>query len=428
MPLTDTQCRKAQPAEKDYKLADAGGLYLFVTAKGAKSWRMKYRFAGKEKRLTFGLYPEVSLLEARDRRDEARRYLRDNRDPGIEQHKRRAASHAAAGATFEKVGRAWWENQLPRWSAKYAKKLLRALERDIFPDLGKLPIVDIDGQMVLRALRKVEQRGSIDSAKRIREYVSAVFVYGISESLVSSDPAATVGKALKPIVARQRQPAITDVEQLRRLQRAVDESTAKPATKLASRLLALTAVRPGVLQVAEWAEIEGIDWDDFEAQAPAALWRISAEKMKLEMKLKGDGAFAHDVPLVPDAVAALRALHRLTGRGRFLFPGERSTRSSMSANALQRLYIREGYQNRHVPHGWRAAFSTIMNDIALRAGRAEADRPIIDMMLAHKPKGLSGSEFAYNRALHSERRRQLAQDWSDLIGKGLAPANDLLDG
>ena len=427
MPLTDTQCRKALPADKDYKLGDTGGLYLFVTAKGGKSWRMKYRFAGKEKRLTFGLYPEVTLAEARDRRDAARRHLRDYRDPSVEEHKRKMAAHAAAGATMEKIGRAWHDAQRPRWSPKYAMKLLQALERDVFPDLGSLPLADIDGPMVLRALRKIETRGSVDTAKRVREYISAVFVYGMSEGIVPNNPAATVGKALRPIVARGKQPAITNLDDLRGLMHCMDESSAGPATKLASRLLALTAVRPGVLCGATWAEFENIDWADPDASSPDALWRIPAERMKLELDNKGEAAFAHDVPLPPQAVEVVRALRRLTGRIPLLFPSQRSTRRPMTTAALENLYKREGYQNRHVPHGWRSAFSTILNDRP-SPPRLEGDRHVVDLMLAHKPKGLSGSEFAYNRSQHTARRRQLASEWAELISEGLVAANDLVDG
>ena len=427
MPLTDAQCRKATAAEKDYKLGDSGGLYLFVTAKGGKSWRMKYRFAGKEKRLTFGRYPEVTLVEARDRRDAARRLLRDYRDPAIEEHKRKMAAHAAAGATMEKIGRAWHDAQTPRWSPKYATKLLQALERDVFPDLGSLPLADIDGPMVLRALRKIEARGSVDTAKRVREYVSAIFVYGMSEGIVPGNPAATVGKALRPIVVRGKQPALTDLAQLRALMAKIDRSSAGPATKLASRLLALTAVRPGVLCGAAWAEIEGVDWSDPTAPTLDAVWRIPAERMKLELESKGEAAFAHDVPLSVQAVNVLRALRRLTGRIALMFPGQRSTHRAMSTAALETLYKREGYQDRHVPHGWRSAFSTVLNDRP-SPPRLETDRHVVDLMLAHKPKGLSGSEFAYNRSQHTARRRELAQQWADMLCEGLVPANDLVDG
>ena len=427
MPLTDTAARKAQPADKDYKLADAGGLYLFVTTRGAKSWRLKYRFAGKEKRLVFGRYPEVSLAKAREERDAARRMLREHRDPAIEERKRKMLAHAAAGATFKRVAGEWHDAQRARWSPLQATKVRQALERDVYPAFGDLPLIDVDGPTVLKMLRKVEGRGAIDTAKRIRQHVSAVFGYGMAEGLCPSDPAATIGRALKPNPRGGKQPAVKDVKAARELLVTMEASTSGPLTKLASRLLALTVVRPGVVRAATWAEFEGIDWDDTGAPVPHALWRIAAERMKLEQEEKGDEAFEHVVPLPPQAVEVLRTIRRLSGRIDFLFPSVRSTRAPMSENTIGYMYARNGYSGRHVPHGWRATFSTIMNERAVKEQRPD-DRAIIDSMLAHKPKGVSGSEMAYNRALHMGRRRELAQAWADMLVDGLRSPADLLAG
>ena len=186
-------------------------------------------------------------------------------------------------------------------------------------------------------------------------------------------------------------------------------------TKLASRLLALTVVRPGIVRAAGWGEFEGIDWTDLDAESPDALWRIPANRMKLEQEDKADEAFEHLVPLVPAAVQVLHQVRQLTGRYRYLFPSVRSPRMPMSENTIGYMYARNGYSGRHVPHGWRSTFSTIMNERAI-AQRRPDDRAIIDAMLAHKPKGMSGSEMAYNRALHMERRRELAEEWAGLLG------------
>jgi integrase len=431
--LTDAQARKAKPAEKDYKLADSGGLYLFVTTKGFKSWRLKYRFADKEKRLVFGPYPEVSLIEARDRRDEARRKLRDHIDPAIERVKSRAASAARAETTFEKVARAWHEAQTPRWSPDYAALVLRALERDVLPHFGRLPLKDIDAPLVLSTLRKIEGRGSIETAKRVRQHVSAVFVYGISEGVAEADPASLVGKALKPIGKKGRQPSIVDgcrtpeegLKKVRQLLADIEASSAGPSTKLASRLLALTAARPGIVRTARWVEFEGIEWDKPDAPAPGALWRIPAARMKQELDRKGEEAFEHIIPLPQQAVDVLRATRRLTSRIELLFPSIRSTHQPMSENAIGYMYNRIGYHGRHVPHGWRSAFSTIMNERAREHGTVD-DRAVVDLMLAHVPQGLSGSEAAYNRASHMPRRRELAQEWAELITVGLVPASALV--
>jgi hypothetical protein len=428
VPLTDSQCRKAPPGDRDYKLSDAGGLYLFVTAKGHKSWRLKYRFGGKEKRLMFGPYPDVSLREARDRRDEAKRILRAHKDPGIEERKRKIASHAAAGATFKVVGKRWHAAQLGRWSTTQATKVRQALERDVYPEIGALPLDDIDGPMVLALLRKVEERGAIDTAKRIRQHISAVFGFGMAEGLCKADPAGRhLVKGLLPTPIGGSQPGLSSIEEIRQLHAAIDGSTAGPLTKLASRLLGLTFVRPGLIPTARWEEFEGIDWNDpsgaNDEQVP--VWRIRAERMKLELENKGEEAFEHIAPLPAQAVEVLRAVHRLSGRFPYLFHSVRSTHQPMSTNTIGYRYNQCGYRDRHVPHGWRTAFSTIMNERATLLN-LEGDRPIIDAMLSHKPKGVSAAEMAYNRARHMPRRWDLARWWANETLMGLAPAADLL--
>ena len=427
MPLTDLQARKAAPREKAYKLSDSGGLYLYVTPTGSKSWRQKYRFAGKEKLLSHGTYPTVSLAKAREERDRARLLLREHRDPVIEERKRKMAAHAAAGATFEKIARQWHANETPRWSPVHQKKVIQALERDVFPDFGKIPLLDIDGPMILRLLRKVEKRGAIDTAKRIRQYISAVFSFGIAEGLVTHDPAVGIVRGLLPTPTGGKQPAVRTLAEARQVLKDMDATTSYAATKLASRLLALTAMRPGIVRAAAWTEFEGIDWTNPDAPAPDALWRVPAERMKLALENKADDAYEHVVPLPWQAVEVVRAVYRLNGRGKYLFHGLRSTRTPMSENAINYMYVRNGYSGRHVPHGWRSTFSTIMNERAVEERRGE-DRAIIDAMLAHRPSGMSGSEMAYNRALHMPRRRELAEQWADMLTEGLAPAADLLRG
>ena len=412
--LTDAQARKAKAAEKDYKLADSGGLYLFVTTHGFRSWRLKYRFAGKEKRLVFGPYPEVTLAEAREKRDAARRLLRDGVDPAVERKRLRASSAAAAALTFEAQARAWHEVQAPRWVPRYATLILRSLERDVFPDLGSLPLGSIDSPMVLAALRKIEARGSIESAKRIRQFISSVFAHAIAEGVAASDPSASVGKALRPLVKKGKQPAVTRIEDARQLMLDVDGSTADIGTKLASRLLALTAVRPGIAQGASWSEFEGIDWANPGEAGPMALWRVPAGRMKLELERKNEAAFEQVVPLARQAAVALHEARTLSAYSPFVFPGHWSAAKPISNNALGVLYRRLGYAGKHVPHGWRSTFSTIMNERVRHHGHP-GDRAVIDLMLAHVPQGLSSSEAAYNRSEHMERRRELAQEWADLL-------------
>lgn len=422
--LTDLKVRQAKSREADYKLADAGGLYLFVTKAGSKSWRFRYRFAGAEKRLVFGLYPEVSLAEARAKRDDARRLLRDNRDPSLEVKKLRLAAAADREATFEKVAREWHALQSPRWASHHSWDVLASLKREVFTQIGSIPLKEIDAPIVLAVLRKIEKRGAIETARRVRQRISAVFVHGISTGICSNDPAALIAGALQPLPRKGRQPAITEIEDLRDLLRKVESSGAAPVTKFASRLLALTAARPGVIRGVKWCEFEGINWSaPHPEEAELPLWRIPAERMKLTLDRKDDEAFDHLVPLSPQALQVLAAIRPLTGRLNYVFPCARHLHRPLSENALGYLYNRCGYHGRHVPHGWRAAFSTIMNERAERAGRP-GDRAVIDLMLAHVPT--NKVEGAYNRAAYMERRREIAQEWADLLIDGLASPSELL--
>lgn len=426
MALTDAQVRKARAADKPYKLSDSGGLFLHVSTTGFRSWRMKYRFADKEKLLTFGGYPDVSLIEAREMRDAARKQLRDHKDPSVQKAKRRAARFAASELTFEKAARAWHEAQRPRWSAVHADKIIQGFEHDVFKRLGAIPLDEIDAPLILSTLRPVEARGAIEKAHRLRQRISAVFTHAISEGWTKADPAAVVQKALKPMPKSRRLPALNSSAELRALIDAVDQSNADPVTKLASRLLGLTAVRPSIVRFAEWGEIEGIDWEGRRHGPDLAVWHIPAARMKLDKARKDEEAFDHIVPLSHQAVATLRAARRLSSRSHLIFPSVRRSYVAMTDAAMGKLYNGLGYYNRHVPHGWRSAFSTIMNEKAEREERP-GDRIVIDLMLAHVPTGTSGSESAYNRAAYTARRRELAQIWADLIMSDALAPESLID-
>lgn len=428
--LTDAAVRKAEGREKPYKMADAGGLYLYVTPSGGKSWRMKFRFEKKEKLLTFGPYPEVKLSEARDRRDEARRRIRENIDPSgarkrAQEEQERLAAEAAKLMRFEPAARTWHELQAPRWAPVHAEDVITSLARDVFPDLGERPLAHITAPMLLETLRKVEDRGSIETAKRLRQRISAVFDYAISEGIVENNPARAICKALKPLPKKGRQPSLTDPDQAREVLIAAESSGASPITKLASRFLALTQARPGMVRGMEWSEVEGVDWDDRSFGPFLPLWRIPAARMKLILDLKEEDGFEHQVPLCWQAVEALRAVRRLTGRGRLVFPGQRHAHRPLSENAIGYLYNRVGYHGRHVPHGWRATFSTTMKARARKAGKL-ADLETIELMLAHVPPNKVAA--AYDRHEHMERRRELGQEFADLLTNGLASASSLLEG
>lgn len=422
--LSEMAVRQAKAKAKDYKLSDSGGLYLFVAKSGRRTWRLKYRFGGKERRLIFGAYPEVSLKEARDRKVDARRLLADGRDPGLEAKKASFVRAMSASNTFEAVARSWFSLQEERWTPVHAGDVISSFEKDVFPWVGTLPIAELDEPIVLFVLRKIEKRGAIETAHRVRQRMSAVFVQAIAEGIAIRDPAAVVGKALKPVPRGRKRPAIVSVDGLREMIGKTEAELASPLTKLASRFAALTAQRLGAIRSMAWNEFENIDLDG-EGLCPLALWRIPAGHMKLASDLKQDEKFDHLVPLAPEAVAVLRAAKLLTGRGPIVFPSNRSARIPMSENTLSYFYNRCGYQGRHVPHGWRASFSTIMNEWAERKGTA-SDRLVIDLMLAHIPEGVSGSEVAYNRAAFLERRREIAGQWAKMVFGDFPQPSELL--
>ena len=419
--LTDLQCRKAAQRDKPYKLTDSNGLYLYVTTTGAKSWRLKYRFGSRpdgkpgqvERKLVFGTYPEMSLQEARDARDAARKLLREGTDPGVRRRQQKAAAAVTALATFESVARELHQIRARTLDARYSRQILERLERHAFPDLGSLPITEITAPLVLEVIRAVEETGAIEMAHRVRSHISDVFVHAIATGRGMTDPAAIISKAL---VARspKLRPAQTKIEAARSALAAVESAPVYWGTLLASRLLALTAARPGVVQLAERGEFEQLD-------TPNAIWRIPAAKMKLTRKQKRDLAYEFVIPLSTQAVAVVKLALELSGSS-YLFPGYSDPRKPISNSTISKRYRDAGLTGRHVPHGWRASFSTIMNERAALDDRL-TDREIIDMMLAHIPGGV---EVVYNRSLYLARRREIAQDWGDMLMKSMPAPADLI--
>lgn len=428
--LTDKAVRAASPKDKAYKVADSGGLYLHVSPKNHKSWRFKYRFQKKEQLLTFGTYPEVSLADAREKRNEARKILRTGRDPRHAWKRQRLVGDLDDPKAFEQVARQWHESQRERWKPVHADDVITSLERDIFPDLGVMPMDEIDKPLLLSVLRKIENRGAIETARRVKQRVAAVYRYANAHGARLENPAVDINDALRPLPPSKRHPALLDVDAIRAMMFDIDRAGASPVTRLAARFLALTAQRPGMVRHLEWDEISGVDWGNPNSPADQATWTVPAEKIKQELQLRSDEAFNHLVPLSRQAVESLRVVRYLTGRAPYVFPSARTGLKPTSENAIGYLYNREGYKGRHVPHGWRSSFSTIMNEQAERDlgtdRRLLADRMIIDLMLAHTPPGMSASELRYNRAAYMPRRRELAQIWADLIMKDALSANDIM--
>jgi integrase len=397
--LTDAAIRKAKAGARAYRMADGDGLHLFVTPAGGKLWRLRYHYAGREKLLSLGPYPGVTLAEARAAREAARGHLRAGRDPGQQKALARAAAVASAATTFEAVAREWHAVQLPRWTARHAGDVIGSLEDAVFPTLGGLPIAEIPAPAVLAVLRAIEARPAIETARRVRQRMSAVFGFAIASGRAAADPAAMVAGALAPLV-KGRQPAVVELAEARQVLRDAEAIPAHPVTRLALRLLALVVVRPGELRGARWEELP----------AGAEVWRVPAERMKMKRD--------HVAPLSRQAREVVEAVRRITGRGPLVFPSTRHAHRPMSENAIGYLLNRAGYHGRHVPHGWRATFSTVMNE------RYPRDREVIDLMLAHVPRGKV--EAAYNRAEHLARRADLAQAWADLLLEGLPAAAELV--
>lgn len=395
--LTNAAAKAAAPQARAYKMADAGGLFLFIAPTGTKSWRLKYRWHGREKLLTIGRFPELAVAEARARREEAKAALRGGRDP---------AGVDIKVNTLEQLGRAWYLHNRDTWSFGHASDVLASLERDIFPVLGNRPVVDIDPPALLNALRVVEKRGRAETARRIRQRLSQIFAYGIAEGLATIDPAAKLGAAMRDAPPSRPQPALTVIEDCRALLSLTDQLVVNnKMIVLASRFLALTAVRLDAVRGARWEEFHDLDGAE-------PVWRVPPERMKLKKAKKGEARFEHLVPLSCQSVRILRKIAAEDGcdthsSAGLVFPGRDRARP-IGEGAIGALYARAGFAGRHVPHGWRSSFSTILNETM-----GEEWRGAIDRALAHSPK--DKVEAAYNRSAQLGRRRELFDAWGALL-------------
>ncbi|CAM2184482.1 Integrase [Burkholderia latens] len=390
MPLTDTAIRNAKPADKPVRLFDGGGLYLEVAPSGGKWWRLKYRFGGKEKRYSLGVYPEVTLATARKKRDEAREKLAAGIDPGEAKKAEKRASLLAAAHSFEVVARDWMaERKTTVEPAQHAKTLAR-MENDVFPWLGKRPIAEIDAPEILVVLKRVDGRGARFTAHRIRSEISRVFRYGIKEGHCKADPARDLVDAIPPAQTTHFA-SITEPEKVGEMLRAFDGFTGTFPVLCALKLAPMLFVRPGELRKAEWAQF---DLDKGE-------WRYFVNKTKTD----------HLVPLAAQAVTILRELHALTGEGVYVFPGARDRNRPMSEAAINAALRRLGYDTRTeiTGHGFRAMARTILHE------ELEEKPEVIEHQLAHTVPDSLGR--AYNRTKFIKARRSMMQQWADYLDK-----------
>lgn len=389
MALTDTAIRNAKPADKPTKLTDGGGLYLLLKPNGARWWRLDYRFGGKRKTLSMGVYPDVGLKDARARRDEARKLLAADVDPG-ENRKAVKATKVEQGAnSFEVVGREWFAKISPSWAKGHADKIIRRLERDLFPWLGSRPIAEITGPELLQTLRRIEARGVLETAHRALQNSGQVFRYAVQTGRAQRDPSADLRNALTPWKPKHY-PALTEPPKLAELLRSMDNYQGNLITRSALRLLPLVFVRPGELRQAKWEEV---DLDNAE-------WRYTVTKTNTP----------HIVPLATQAVKTLKELHDLTGRSVYVFPGLRSHDRPMSENTINAALRYMGYdQQTMTGHGFRAIARTLLDE------ELGFEPHIIEHQLAHGVKDPLGR--AYNRTKHLPERRKMMQQWADYLDK-----------
>jgi integrase len=389
MPLTDTAVRNAKPESAAVKKFDERGLFLLVTPSGGKWWRFKYRFEGKEKLLSLGVYPDVSLKAARERRDEARKRVAQGIDPSAHRKAESATRVERAANSFEVIAREWFAKQQATWVPSHADRIIRRFERDVFPILGGRPVADIKPKELLAAIRRIEARGALETAHRALSNCGQVLRYAVATGRAESDVSRDLRDALPP-VRGEHFAAVTEPKQAAELLRTLDGYQGTFTVACALKLAPLVFVRPGELRTAQWQHID----------LEAAEWRYTVSKTGTE----------HIVPLPKQAIKILHELHALTGAGYYVFPGARTNGRPMSDNAILAAMRRMGIgKNEMSGHGFRAMARTILDEVL-------GFRPdLIEHQLAHAVRDPNGR--AYNRTAHLPERRKMMQAWADYLDK-----------
>ena len=389
MKLNHQKCDKATREKDGPKLWDGSGMYLELHKNGRKYWRLKYRIDGKEKRLALGVFPEIGIKEARNRRDEARKLLDEGRDPSQEKKKQKALSQQNTVNTFEVIAREWHENRKSRWSQRYAEGVITRLENDIFPEIGNYPITEIEPPILLQTIRKIEKRKAHELARRQLQKCGEVFRYAIACGKAVRDPSADIKEALQP--QQKGHFAALDVKELPDFLKAIEHNDARlyQNTRNALNLMMLTFVRTSELIGARWEEI------DFEAKE----WVIPAERMKMRKE--------HVVPLSRQAIEILENQKEIAGQWPLVFPSSVRPQQSISNNTILGAIKRLGYKGRMTGHGFRAlAMSTIKQELGYR-------HEVVDRQLAHAPR--NKIDKAYDRALFLDDRKVMMQEWANFI-------------
>ena len=386
MPLTEIACKNAKPREKQYKLADGNGLYLLVHPNGSRYWRWKFRWQGKEKLLAFGVYPEIPLGEAREKREDARKALRAGTDPAAARKQLKLVANIKAANTFEVVAREWHRAKKAKWNADHGARILRSLETDVFPHIGSRPLADITAPEILAVVHRVEKREALDIAGRILQRIGAVIRYGIVTRRAERNPAVDLRDALTSHqVINRRSLPIADLPDFLR---GLSAYQGNELTRLAMRFHILTFQRPGEVRGALWSEVD----------TDAALWRIPPERMKMKLE--------HIVPLSRQALGVLEELREITGGRPHIFPNQHTPSKVMSENTLGRCIELLGYRDKATAHGFRTTASTWLNEAGFPSDW-------IERQLAHVPS--NKVRAAYNRAQWIEQRCGMLQAWADAL-------------
>jgi len=372
--------------DKAYKLSDGGGLYLLVNTNGSRYWRLKYRVAGKEKLLALGVYPDVSLADARAKRDEAKRTLAAGGDPGEVKQTEKQAKILAVSNSFEALAIEWHEHKRPNWSQGYASDILEYLQKDVFPFIGKRAIAEIKAAEMLLVLRKMEERGVLDKLKKTRQACRQIFTYAVITGRAEHNPVTDLAGALKAPKQKHFPHLLT--EQIGGFLRALSEYSGSKVTQNATRLLMLTGTRTIELRAAEWAEFN----------LEKGIWQIPAERMKMRRP--------HVVPLSIQAKSLLEEIHQLTGRGRYVFPGRNDAGKTMSEASINQVIKRIGYDGKATGHGFRHTMSTILHEQGYNTAW-------IETQLAHADK--NSIRGTYNHAQYLDGRREMLQWYADYM-------------
>ena len=389
MALTDTKAKQAKAKDKTYRLSDERGMYLEITKTGGKYWRLKYRYGGKEKRLALGVYPETSLKKARDLRDAARIQLKDGIDPSAHKRMMKHTQGDQAANSFQAVAKEWYKKEKPHWSDSHSSRVLRALEKHLYPSLGTRPIIEITPPELLAALRKIESKGKLETAHKVKQVAGQVFRYGVATGRAERDPSADLKGAISRQVTKHLA-SITDPKEVGKLLISMDAYQGTPTVKTALLLSPLLICRPGELRHMEWAEI---NWEDKQ-------WEIPSEKMKMRQP--------HIVPLCKQALALLEEQQLLTGQDKYVFPSPRGKSRPLSENGVRTALRTMGYDNETMtPHGFRAMGRTLLDEVL--GYRIEW----IECQLAHAVKDANGR--AYNRTSYLKQRKSMLQKWAEYL-------------